>query len=350
MIADCEGNKIKWLLITGATSTTPINRWIKPRVGDIYQVEFPDNNTFLNNNINIGKVKADISAEAFYQEVHTHLQEFFTHLREYQNNTLERQIKEQTLKLKNNPFVNALQKIDIQSVLSSDVAETYIMEEEQETEEKTKKSGKEVLAMAKAYENGNQELFMRKYKHVKALQQQMFQIDQTYNQNPYQPGVKTATKVIKPLIDQTFATVTERYNKKYNTLLDATTDYMPHKLISDVEQIRNLPLQLKTNRIQVSPALEVIKWQGKGFITIELDNVYPAQSIDIDFGKPEVATWGVLEVSTDGKEWKKIDYKQEKNRLTADLQKAPVKAVRFSNSQDKEQEIYLRRFVITVDK
>lgn len=142
MIADCEGNKIKWLLITGATSTTPINRWIKPRVGDIYQVEFPDNNTFLNNNINIGKVKADISVEAFYQEVHTHLQEFFTHLREYQNNTLERQIKEQTLKLKNNPFVNALQKIDIQSVLSSDVAETYIMEEEQETEEKTKKSGK----------------------------------------------------------------------------------------------------------------------------------------------------------------------------------------------------------------
>ena len=125
---------------------------------------------------------------------------------------------------------------------------------------------------------------------------------------------------------------------------------MPHKLISDVEQIRNLPLQLKTNRIQVSPALEVIKWQGKGFITIDLDNVYSAQSIDIDFGKPEVATWGVLEVSTDGKEWKKIDYKQEKNRLTADLQKAPVKAVRFSNSQDKEQEIYLRRFVITVDK
>ena len=84
----------------------PYHRWIKPRVGDIYQVEFPDNNTFLNNNINIGKVKADISAEAFYQEVHTHLQEFFTHLREYQNNTLERQIKEQTLKLKNNPFVN----------------------------------------------------------------------------------------------------------------------------------------------------------------------------------------------------------------------------------------------------
>ena len=30
-------------------------------------------------------------------------------------------------------------------------------------------------------DKNDQSLFMRKYKHVKALQQQMFQIDQTYN-------------------------------------------------------------------------------------------------------------------------------------------------------------------------
>ena len=109
-------------------------------------------------------------------------------------------------------------------------------------------------------------------------------------------------------------------------------------------------LEAMLSRISGVKEISSTSGNGWGRITIELDNVYPAQSIDIDFGKPEVATWGVLEVSTDGKEWKKIDYKQEKNRLTADLQKAPVKAVRFSNSQDKEQEIYLRRFVITVDK
>ena len=89
-------------------------------------------------------------------------------------------------------------------------------------------TGQEVLAMAKAYKKGDNSLFIRKYRHVKALQQQMFQVDQTYNQNPYQPGVKTATKVIKPLIDQTFTTVTERYNKEHGTQLDAATDYMPH--------------------------------------------------------------------------------------------------------------------------
>ena len=211
-------------------------------------------------------------------------------------------------------------------------------------------TGNEVLAMTKAYNQHDQSLFMRKYKHVKALQQQMFQIDQTYNQNPYQPGIKTAEKVIKPLIDQTFSIVTQRYNQKYNTLLNAETNYMPHKLISDISQIKNLPLQVKTNRIQISPALEVIKWPGNGSLTIELDQVYPGENIDIDFGKPEIAAWGSLEISANGKDWSKVNFTQEKNRLTASLQKKPIKAVRFTNIQNQEQEIYLRRFVITIDK
>ena len=59
----------------------------------------------------------------------------------------------------------------------------------------TAEMGEEVLKMV---EGRNESYFLRKYNHVKALQQQMFYIDQTSNQNPYQPGVKTATRVIKP--------------------------------------------------------------------------------------------------------------------------------------------------------
>ena len=97
----------------------------------------------------------------------------------------------------------------------------------------TAEMGEEVLKMV---EGRNESYFLRKYNHVKALQQQMFYIDQTSNQNPYQPGVKTATRVIKPLIDRTFATVVKFFNQKFNAHLDATTDYMPHKMISNVEQ------------------------------------------------------------------------------------------------------------------
>ena len=210
--------------------------------------------------------------------------------------------------------------------------------------------GGEVLALVNAHERGKQEGFLRKYKHIKALQQQMFDVDQTYNQNPYQPGVKTAGLVIKPLIDQTFAKVVEMYNAKYGAALDAQTDYMPHTLTSDVAQIKHLPLRQKTNRILVSPANEVIKWQGKGFMTIELDKKYPMLAIDIDFGKPEVSAWGTLEISSNGKDWQKVDFQQNKNRIHVEGGKTPVKAVRFANTQDKEQEIYMRNFTITVEK
>ena len=175
-------------------------------------------------------------------------------------------------------------------------------------------------------------------------------VDQTYNQNPYQPGVKTAGLVIKPLIDKTFAKAVELYNEKYNAQFDAKADYMPHTLTSDVNQLKNLPLRQKTNRVLVSPANEVIKWQGKGYMTIELDKVYPLQTIDIDFGKPEIAAWGVLEISTNGKNWQKVDFQQNKNRIRVNGDKTAVKAVRFTNHTDKEQEVYMRNFTITVEK
>ena len=211
-------------------------------------------------------------------------------------------------------------------------------------------TGKEVLNMVKSWGDFSHSYFLRKYNHVKALQQQMFDIDQTYNQNPYQPGVKTATRVIKPLIDRTFAITVERYNQKNGTSLDAITDYMPHKLISDVEQIKNLPLQVKVNRVLISPANEVVKWGAGKMLEIELDNTYPAESIQIDFGKKEPSVWGRFEISVNGKEWKAIDLEQKGSKLTAGLQKAPVKFVRFTNTGNEEQEVYLRQFVLTIEK
>lgn len=211
-------------------------------------------------------------------------------------------------------------------------------------------TGEEVFNMIKAFESDDNGLFIRKHKHVKALQQQMYEVDQTFNQNPYQPGVKTAELVIKPLIDQTFAAIVASYNEKFGTRLDGKADYMPHFLSSDVNQIKHIPLRQKTNRIQISPANEVIKWQGKGSITIELDKIYPTLAIDIDFGKPDVSVWGVLEISSNGKDWQKIDYQQNKNHIHVKGNKTPAKVIRFTNSQDKEQEIYLKQFMITIEK
>lgn len=58
---------------------------------------------------------------------------------------------------------------------------------------------------------------------------------------------------------------------------------------------------------------------------------------------------GRLEISVNGKEWKAIQLNQKESRLTASLQKAPVRFVRFTNVSGKEQQVYLRQFVLSVE-
>ena len=215
----------------------------------------------------------------------------------------------------------------------------------------TAERGESILKMVQAFKEQDVQTFLRKYRQTQALQHQMFVIDQTYNQNPYQPGVKTASKVIKPLLDQTFASVVRRYNQQYQAQLDEQTDYMPHTLKSNVTQLQHLPLQLKAGRVQVSPANEIIRWQAGGFITIELEKVTPASAIVINLGKSDLKEWGKLEISTDGNQWQSVDLQSEKNDFYIKFNQKPIKAVRFSNQKPEEQQTYMRQFiVITANK
>lgn len=142
MIADCEGNKIKWLLITGSTCTTPANRWIKPKVGDIYQVDFLEvSGKTMKPLINVEKLKANISPEDFYKEVTDYIKEFISHLSQHQLNK-ERQSKEQKLKDQNNPFIAALQKLNLEAVALPAESETIDTTDEETTGHAVVSTGK----------------------------------------------------------------------------------------------------------------------------------------------------------------------------------------------------------------
>lgn len=136
MIAECEGNKIKWLLITGGTCITPGSRWIKPKIGDMYQVEFRNmDNRNSKPALSPSKVKADISKEEFYEELHRHLQEFADCHSNNPNRYREREQEKQLLKHKNNPLVTALQKLDLTSVVTArEEAPSLYTHEEEDTD------------------------------------------------------------------------------------------------------------------------------------------------------------------------------------------------------------------------
>ena len=102
--------------------------------------------------------------------------------------------------------------------------------------------GREVLKMVRLQKQGGQE-FVAVHDHAQALQTLMYEVDATYNQNPYQPGVKSGSKYLLPTFNSLFETSTQRYNKAAGTTLDSRAVYMPYTLSSNVKQLALLPMR-----------------------------------------------------------------------------------------------------------
>lgn len=206
--------------------------------------------------------------------------------------------------------------------------------------------GTEVLSLLRAAEAGDKEMFMRKYRHMKALQEKSYRIDQTYNQNPYQPGIKTGSKVMQPLVDTLFVWAVQRYNQRAGSELSCAVFTSPHRSYSTVAQCKTLPVRVKTNRLMMSPLLEVVKWGAGQYVGMELDKVCFLKGLEADFGVKEGIKGLWLEVSVDGTNWSSVPLEQNKNQIKASIQQK-ARFVRLMNEGDAEQEVYLRKFMIT---
>ena len=195
----------------------------------------------------------------------------------------------------------------------------------------------------------NKEQFLRKYKYVQALYKLQYAIDQSYNQNPYQPGVKTASYRVMPFLAEVFQNSVNRFNAKYNTNLSSQYSYNPHKLETDLEQIKNVPLQTKTNRIIIPPVLEVVKWHKGAAIELVLDKVYLAEQLAIDLSEQNLPAWLEVAISSNGENWKKIAYNQSKNRVVIDLKDKPILRVKLINKLE-DKEVKFRQIQLQIKK
>lgn len=134
MLAECEDGKLKWLLITGATAVTPTHRWIKPRIGDFYKVDFKGTSgSTMRTLIEVCQVKAPISKADFQAEVMKCLQEYIAFIKQKDSAGLAQRQEQDFLRQKNNPFA-ALQ--DLKNALDNgEHNNIYEADDERETAE-----------------------------------------------------------------------------------------------------------------------------------------------------------------------------------------------------------------------
>ena len=205
--------------------------------------------------------------------------------------------------------------------------------------------GTAVLEMMRAADS-DRKSFEDAYAHAKALQVLMYQVDTTYNRNPYQPGVKTCTKVLLPTFYSLFEEATKQYNRKYHTNLNTRAVYMPFILNSNVAQLASLPIQRKGKMGNISPSNEVIRWQNDGELVVDMDQARNLKSLSVDLGTPDIAAHFSLEVTANGQQWEKLSLQQTnvKTRFKAEVTDQKVQQIRLTNISGQEQQVYFKLF------
>lgn len=206
--------------------------------------------------------------------------------------------------------------------------------------------GEETLNMAEAQLDGRQEAFVDAYTHARALQTLMSEVDATYNQNPYQPGVKTGSKRLLPAFNELFQTATKRFNQATGQALAVATEYLPYTLASDVRQLAQLPVRRRGNTGEVTPSNEVILWQAGGSLTLSLDYARSVSELTVDLGLSGVEAGFSLEVRSAEGEWQSVELRPtgRKTVLQAGVEGRKVTAVRLSNRSGAEQKVYFKQF------
>lgn len=205
--------------------------------------------------------------------------------------------------------------------------------------------GKEVLNMM--HLQSQKETFVHKHAHAQALQMLMYEVDVTYNQAAYQPGVKSASRYLIPTFNTLFEIVTSRYNQQYHVQLDMQAVYMPYSLESDVRQLALLPVQRKGKSGFVSPSNEVISWQVDGSLIFLIDYTCTLSSLIVDLGSIEdINSRFRLEISSNGQEWQTVELEStgDKSQLKAVVEGLKVQKVRLSNISGTEQKVRFKTF------
>jgi hyaluronoglucosaminidase len=198
-------------------------------------------------------------------------------------------------------------------------------------------------------DGGNSSDFLQYYSHAKAMQTLMYEADAQYNQNPYQPGVKVASKVLLPTLNKLYTSAVQMFNHLEGTILDTMAVYQPYQWQSNIEQLARQPLQWKGRQVQVSPLNEVVQWPGEGYAGITFDKVKILTRATFDLGTKNIASAFLCEVSTDGHTWQPLGLSQKENQTVIDAQipaETKISAIRLRNVSNKSQQVYLKRMMV----
>lgn len=208
------------------------------------------------------------------------------------------------------------------------------------------KAGTASLSMAHAWYEKDRVATWQRYLDVTTLLDSMKIINRTFNQNPYQKGVKTGSQVLMPFI-------TSLYRETGRKLL-ATEDTPAEDVkmsisstLTNVAQLKNQPWNDDENKLSYVPLFEVIRVEPGEYIGLGWEIQKEAASFNFNMPKSNVEG-RIFEWSADGKIWNiltSISTESAKETITSIDPLA--RFIRMRNNSEKQMQLYVLGFTIT---
>lgn len=210
------------------------------------------------------------------------------------------------------------------------------------------KLSSEVMKMYQSFYKNDNSTFKNSYEKVKSFQKEMFENSQIFNQNPYQPGVKTGTLVVEPFVNQVLQKIVSFYNQKTDENLKIQTNFNPNSLITNILQIESVALQQRNKSVRISPVLEFISVKKGDFLGISLKEVSDIKTISVDLGNSQLFDNIEVEISDSGTHWKTLKGSIKGTRWVSSELLKNVKSVRVVSKSSSDFEFQLKQFEVEI--
>ena len=214
------------------------------------------------------------------------------------------------------------------------------------------KSGLAALELVEKLNNNQDASAWNAYLKVKNDLDSMDMVDKKYNQNPYQPGVKTGSLVLTPFVKELFESGGYQIlnpGKKLAEIPVASISKYASAKFTNNEKLKDQPLQLTNFSVAYSPVLESLSMHPEDYFGIHLAQNLKATSISFNFKSNSLKKWGAMEWSLDGVNWAVIEFKEKNGKGTIDLTSTNLKFIRFFNHSKEFQDIFLTEFKVMVE-
>lgn len=208
------------------------------------------------------------------------------------------------------------------------------------------KTGTAALHMAHAWYEKDRAATWQRYLEVTSLLDSMKIINQTFNQNAYQSGVKTGSQLLVPFINELYRRTSFNLLSTPETSSEEVQGNIP-SIFTNVDQLAYLPCIENDNTVRYTPVYEVVTLHPQEYIGLGWEIQKEAASFHFNLPLSNQAG-RLFEWSADGKTWTAFsDLSTEHVKGTVSQIDPRARYIRMRNTSDRDMDLYVLNFAVT---